>query len=148
MKTVQVALVGCGKAKLGVAAPVRELYTGGLFRASLADAERMCGGHVFVASAAHGLLPLAEVVEPYDVTLRTFTRQQRQVWGAGVLAQLQRLYPAGAVRVLVYAGKVYAEPLRAALSAGWEMEEPLAGLSQGQRLAILKQRRLASAVLP
>jgi hypothetical protein len=146
MTQLKVGLVGCGKAKRAEESPARELYTGGLFRASLAEAEAVCGGHVYVVSAKYGLLPLAEVVKPYDTTLRDFTPEQRGTWGWAVIAQLQRSYAAGGVDLHVYAGRLYVEPLRAALGGGWVLTEPLQGLGQGQRLAELKRRRLEREV--
>ncbi|HZI08132.1 MAG TPA: hypothetical protein VEZ71_29200, partial [Archangium sp.] len=105
MTLLKVGLVGCGKAKRSEASKARDLYTGGLFRASLADAEAECDGHVYVASAQHGLLPLEELVQPYDVTLRSFAAEWRLSWGRGVMASLQRLYAAGGVELQVYAGR-------------------------------------------
>lgn len=145
MTRVKVALVGCGKAKQAQPAPARALYTGGLFRASPAEAEAQCGAHVYVVSAEHGLLRLAEVVAPYDTTLRDYDGRGRLIWGRGVVAQLRRGLPADGVELYVYAGRLYVEPLQAALPEGWTLMEPLKGLGQGRRLAELKRRRLSRA---
>ncbi|WP_244982189.1 DGQHR domain-containing protein DpdB [Corallococcus exercitus] len=150
---VQVALVGCGKAKLKHRAPAHGLYTGNLFRAHLAEAEATTP-HVYVVSALHGLLPLDEEVEPYDVTLRGMRREERAAWGRQVVEALARRYPANAVELLVYAGRMYSEPLRDALAAGqlewWTLVEPLRGATQGARLRILAEasRMRAAARAP
>src|SRR5215217_1569295 len=145
---VKVALVGCGKAKLARSARARELYTGPLFRAHLTEAEATCS-HVYVVSALHGLLPLGDEVEPYNVTLRDMQREERAAWGRQVVDSLARLYPAGVVELQVYAGDVYAEPLRAALvespREGWTLVEPLQGATQGARLRVLSAARRARA---
>ncbi|MCY1047584.1 DGQHR domain-containing protein DpdB [Corallococcus sp. bb12-1] len=145
---IQVALVGCGKAKLTHPAPARDLYTGPLFRAHFAEAEATTS-HVYVVSALHGLLPLAARVEPYDFTFRGQGRDYSAAWGRLLLESLTRLYPAGAVDVLVYAGRSYAEPLHDALAesslAGWTVKEPLKGAGQGARLRILCEARRVRA---
>ncbi|WP_426751676.1 DGQHR domain-containing protein DpdB [Myxococcus sp. Y35] len=146
MTPLRIALVGCGKAKLTHAAPARELYTGALFRAHLAEAEAT-SQHVYVVSALHGLLALDAEVEPYDVTLAGFDRDARAAWGRGVLESLARIYPAGSVELYVYAGAAYVAPLRAALAAspleGWTLVEPLKGATQGVRLRMLSEVRRA-----
>lgn len=150
MTLLKVGLVGCGKAKRAEDSQARSLYTGGLFRASLAEAEAVCGGHVYVVSAEHGLLPLDELVKPYDTTLRSFTPEQRKLWGETVAAQLLRMYPAGGLHLMVYAGRTYVDPIHEATRVeqfrhDWKLEAPLEGLGQGQRLAELKRRRDARA---
>jgi len=68
----------CGAAKAAAPAPASELYVSATFRhylaAALAEAEatRQDLGHdveVLILSAKHGLLGLAEMVAPYDVTM-------------------------------------------------------------------------------
>ncbi|WP_249347139.1 DGQHR domain-containing protein DpdB [Corallococcus exiguus] len=139
---VQVALVGCGKAKLKHRAPARDLYTGNLFRAHLAEAEATTS-HGYVVSALYGLLPLDEEVAPYDVTLLGMAHEKRAAWGRQVVDALARLYPAGAVELLVYAGRTYVDPLQDALAAApreeWTLVEPLKGATQGARLRILAE---------
>lgn len=141
---LQVALVGCGKAKLQHRAPAHELYTGSLFKAHLKEAAANTS-HVYVVSALHGLLQLDEQVDPYDATLLEKPLAERVAWGQKVMDSLARLYPAGGVELLVYAGRSYADPLRAALESAprseWTVTEPLRGAGQGARLRILKAAR-------
>lgn len=145
---LRIALVGCGKAKRAHAAPARDLYTGPLFRAHLAEAEASCQ-HVFVVSALHGLVAHAAQVEPYDVTLASMARSERDAWGRRVVEALARIYPDGSVSVElhVYAGAAYVAPLRAALEEspreGWTLVEPLKGATQGERLRVLAEARRA-----
>ena len=49
MTTTKIALLGCGKAKLAIPAPARELYTGSLFRAALRLVD--AGGFYFLGRA-------------------------------------------------------------------------------------------------
>ena len=78
MRTI--ALVGCGKSKLSVPAPAKDLYTGTLFRMVRAYAERFCTGWG-ILSAKHGFLLPDEVIEPYDKTMAQLgDRDYRRAW--------------------------------------------------------------------
>lgn len=66
-------VIPCSGAKLGHAAPARELYTGSMFRYALgktSQAAELTGGRVLILSARYGLVELDTVLEPYDVTLK------------------------------------------------------------------------------
>ncbi len=133
---MRVGIVGCGKAKAAAPAPARDLYTGALFRKSLAHAERTCD-RVYVASALHGLLELDQEVAPYERTLKVYGLSDRLAWGGRVVSAIR---VQGAVTLVVYAGADYEQPLkRAALYRGWAVETPLHGLQIGQRLQWLTE---------
>lgn len=66
-----VTVIPCSGAKLAHAAPAGELYTGSLHKLARQAAEALRGRHggrVLILSAAHGLLELEQLLEPYDVT--------------------------------------------------------------------------------
>ncbi|MFJ2922876.1 DUF6884 domain-containing protein [Streptomyces sp. NPDC087307] len=65
-----VVVIPCSGPKLSHPAPAGELYTGSLHTHArrTADALTAHGGTVLVLSALHGLLPLDQVIEPYDHT--------------------------------------------------------------------------------
>lgn len=125
---MRIALVGCGKLKASTRA-ARDLYLGGLFRLARRYAETHDAW--WVLSAAHGLVHPDEVLVPYDERLRPGD----EMWGVRVAWQLARAVPPDATLV-VLAGAPY---------AGWRglvrqrVEEPLAGLGIGKRLAWLKR---------
>jgi DGQHR domain-containing protein len=126
-----IGLVGCSKRKLPHPAPARELYISPLFQ----FAARYCGATCdcwFVLSAKHALVEPAEMLAPYDVTLRHLTTAGRETWACRVVEQLRQrgLLNAGH-RFQLHAGAVYARPLTRHLPA----EQPLAGLGIGQRLS-------------
>jgi DGQHR domain-containing protein len=136
---VDVGLVGCGKAKLGHAAPAAELYCSPLFRMASRYCSLTCDAW-FVLSARHGLLEPGRLVEPYDVALSDMPSRQRRQWAERVVGQLrQRGLLAPGHRFLLHAGADYAEPLAGLIDA----EQPLRGLGIGRRLAWYG-RRLAA----
>lgn len=137
-RAVRVGLVACAKTKRDREAPARELYKSGLFTLSLAHAEKRCD-ETFVVSAAHGLLELDQVVQPYDRTLRDLPKKERLAWGSRLVDAVAGRYGPLALHVLVFAGLDYLEPIEAAARRrAWVLEAPLARKTIGQRLAWLK----------
>ncbi len=140
-----VVLVGCGKAKSDKPARARELYTSPLFRKSLELAE-LVGDAVYVISAAHGLLSLDDIVEPYDHTMTGKSAAEREQWAVDVLKKiaLDTLGSHVKLRVMILAGESYSKPLVAEiekrLATGWvEPIDLLKGLQIGERLSFLNK---------
>lgn len=135
-QAVDLVLVSCAKRKRATAAPARDLYTSPLFRKSRAYAEST-GTPWFVLSAKHGLVSHATVLEPYDVTLATTSREYRREWARRVLHELEVAVDSLDGRSIeIHAGAAYTTSLRPLLeSRGALVSEPLQGLRQGQRLA-------------
>lgn len=129
----QVGLVSCAQVKLDSECEAHRLYVSDLFRKALAYALATCD-EVFVLSALHGVVPLDQVVAPYDVTLAKMTRAERTRWGCLVARQLDAMRLAGSAYVAL-AGDKYVAPLR---EQGFEVVEPLAGLEVGERKQWLK----------
>jgi hypothetical protein len=105
-------VIPCGGAKLDRPAPAAELYTGSMFRHTLAKATRRAEldqvegvgpARVLILSARYGLVELGQVLEPYDlkmtdkgsVTAQDLTEQARRLgmeWGSQVYGLLPRAY--------------------------------------------------------
>lgn len=131
----QVVLVGCSSRKAPDPMPARELFRGGSFQKAR-DRAVLMGVPWFVLSAKYGLLDPDDVVGPYDVFLGDQPSAYRRAWGEWVAAQLGVRLPLAGVTVEVHAGDAYCAPLRGPLQRlGATLSEPLAGLSQGKRLA-------------
>ncbi len=141
----RVVLVGCGAAKLSRRAPARELYTSNLFRMSLTYAQKIAAvERVFVLSAMHGIVPLDQELKPYERKLSDYGgKQDREAWGGRTIGQLsdQPSVPPRGQRgeLVMLAGKDYVEAMVFdARDAGWQLVEPLKGLTRGARLAWLR----------
>lgn len=65
-----IIVIPCGASKGATAAKARDLYTGAMFKHTLAAAEAIAadvpGSRIVIMSARYGLLDLETVVEPYD----------------------------------------------------------------------------------
>jgi len=135
-------LIACSGTKAAAASPAADLYQGDLFSKSLAWARRQGCTEVAILSAKHGLVPLDQLVEPYDESLVKATLAQRRRWAEGVLASLQQRWPlvAQACEVTLLAGRRYTEPLIELIreaAPGTLIRRPLAGLGIGQQKAWL-----------
>lgn len=136
MRAPRVALIGCGKLKSSRTCAAAMMYRSALFRSSLRYAVATCD-KVFVLSAKHGLLPLDRVIEPYDQTLPR-DRAGREAWGRAVAAQLDQAVPDLDTQIVVLAGERYADAIIPE-DREYLWEEPLRGLSIGERLAWLRR---------
>lgn len=72
----KISLVACLKTKLEKPAPARDLYQSPLFQKASAYCERTYD-RWFILSAKYGLLDPKFVIEPYDLSLKSMTREER-----------------------------------------------------------------------
>ena len=81
------------------------------------------------------MIPADQIIAPYDVTLMGAGRKQRRIWDNKVLQQLVSCLETDS-HIVLLAGRDYSEfvagPLR---RMGHVVDEPLAGLRQGEQLA-------------
>lgn len=132
-----VALIACASQKRDEPAPTRDLYQSALFRKSLRYVEEVVEpDRAFVLSAKHHLLPLDEVVAPYDRTLNRMGAEERREWAERVLDQLRERADLEDDRFTVLAGQKYREHLVPHLK--W-VEVPLEGLRIGEQLQFLTE---------
>jgi len=130
------SLISCSKTKSSHGAPAAALYESPLFRKSLLaalDASKQ----TYILSAKHGLLGLGDVIDPYDVTLKTMSRTDKIDWARRTGDQLHKVLRPGDT-VGLYCGEEYSAPLRETIrSTGVRIVEPLFHLSLGLRLRLL-----------
>ncbi len=104
---IDIILVGCVKGKRHHAAPARNLYTSTAWKYRQQYAE-LHGHPWFILSAKHGLLGPDDWIEPYDMTLKTFSAPERREWSSRVLDNLVTKVPdLRGKNIEVHAGKDY-----------------------------------------
>ncbi len=136
---IHVALIGCVAQKLNHPAPARDLYTSALFRYRLAWAERHAD-RVFVLSAGYHLVELDQVLQPYDASLNTASKEERLAWAATVWGQLHQRLDVPETRFTLLAGRNYVTHLRQWLRVNAAAcETPLARMPIGRQLQWLKR---------
>jgi cytoplasmic iron level regulating protein YaaA (DUF328/UPF0246 family) len=135
---IHVTLIACSATKLNHAAAAQHLYAGELFKKSKAFAETS-GKPYFILSALHGLVEPDRIIAPYNVTLKTKRKREREAWGNRVVKDIAWNVPAASTITLL-AGSDYATQIEGPLkSKGFTVIRPLEGLSIGQQLAALKK---------
>jgi hypothetical protein len=136
----RLVVIGCGAAKLDERAPAAELYTGQHFRACLLTARALVPDErIRILSARHGLVGLADELDPYDVRMGqagciTADELARQV------VELDELNS----QVLALCGAAYVAVLRRVFGI---VITPLAGLGIGRQrheLAVMRARAASS----
>jgi hypothetical protein len=145
------ALVSCTKLKaLGVCRAADLYRRSPLFRGAWEYAGRVAG-HRMILSAKYGLLRPDTLVSPYEQTLATAGRAERDGWAARVHVQLRAAPEYREANTVVWlAGEAYRDALLPLVEReGKRCEVPMRGLTQGQQLSWLNaQRSGRTAALP
>lgn len=140
----QVALVGCGKAKLTSGhVQAKDLYIGVPFRMAYAHALNTADD-VFVLSAMHGLISPHTYLVPYDMSMVQIPPSKHLRWGQEVLAALHNMYPTERLAVTFYAGQQYVSPIMRAMTdedCYWTFTNPLEGMGLFERLKWFKDHK-------
>jgi len=132
-----VALVGCVKKKLSRATSAADLYVSPLFKRQREWATARCD-RWFILSAKYCLVAPDDVIEPYELTLKTLPAAEKRAWSAHVVDQLKRAIGSlDGIYFEIYAGADYVEfGLIAGLkAAGGVVALPWRGLGLGERIA-------------
>lgn len=83
-----IILVSCVKLKNQRPSAAKDLYCSTLFKEMRRFAESK-GGSWGILSAKYGLLMPDDQIEPYELTLNTMRKPQRQSWSSGVWQRLE-----------------------------------------------------------
>ncbi len=146
--TKRVALVSCVANKLDLAAKARDLYISPLFVKSLSVAEKTSDA-THILSAHHGLVDLDTIIAPYNITLASFGKRDRLVWGRLIVESLVRRYSGETTEFTIFAGAVYVDPITEVLNERrkrdakvgmWNLHDPMHGLEIGERLRWLNEQ--------
>jgi hypothetical protein len=129
---MKIALIGCVKKKVSYKTKAELLYDSTLFKYSLQYAKQE-SDKVFILSAKYGLLSLDRTIEPYEVTLNTFSEQEKIEWSNMVFKQIKK--DIGLNNQFMYlCGSNYKKYLLDILPGS----DPLKGLGLGKRIQWLK----------
>ncbi len=135
MKTV--VLISCVKTKLKEPAKVEDIYISDWFKSALIFAKFLKPDVIYVLSAKHGLLALNDVIEPYELTLKTMKSRDIKAWAIGVVEKLNLVSDLQHDRFVILAGEKYRKFLVSHLV---HHEVPMAGLTSGKQLQFLKNQ--------
>jgi hypothetical protein len=143
----RIVLIACVSKKKKEISPAKYLYTSTLFTYSLKYAYTLNPDKILILSALHHLLDLEKEIEPYDVTLsnvpkakrkpglKILNSQEKIIWGKEVVRLLSKQSDLQYDKFIVLAGQEYIKPIKAHIRY---LDDRLHGLSQGKRIAYLK----------
>ncbi len=86
----RIFLISCVKGKKPFRARAADLYDSALFRKMFQYAQGHSPDAVLILSAKYGLLDPDDVIDPYELTLKTMPISEVKVWAARVVEQLRR----------------------------------------------------------
>lgn len=138
---VHIALVGCSKLKREGSHKARDLYKSPLFRKSLVYAE-MLVRPVYILSSRYDLLELDREISDYDDHLGDRPTDVRLAWAERIVDSLIAKH-GQSLKLTLLAGHLYTKPIRQTLRLNgcqWKINEPMKGLSVGERLRWLNER--------
>ncbi len=134
-----VGLISCGSKKRPSAARAKDLYASALFAKSREFVERRCDSW-FILSAKYGLVEPTDIIEPYEETLNTKPRRERDEWSDRIWAVLHQRLTSGD-RVTILAGERYRESLVPLMTEyGCHVDVPMKGLGIGRQLQWLSHQ--------
>lgn len=139
----RIGLVGCVKEKATRPAKAQDLYTSTLFRGRRRFVESSCG-QWWILSALHGLLHPDDVLEPYDVTLKSMPVAQRRRWSAHVLRSIDdRIHLRHGDVIELHCGAEYRDfgLVEGLKHRGVVLENPTQGMPIGKQLSFYKRGR-------
>ena len=135
---MHIVFIACVGTKLNNPAPAEELYISPLFKKALAYARTLQADRIYILSALYGLVPLTQVIAPYNKTLLKMSRGQREQWAQLVFDQLalEGVHPYQCTATFL-AGVRYREQLAPLFQSA---SVPMRGLGIGKQLAWLTQK--------
>lgn len=104
----QIAFISCSKTKKKKSCPAKEMYQGTLFKKTLTYTFPKFKS-IFILSAKYGLLDLETIIDPYELTLKTFSKKEKQKWANDIRKQIESKKIQ--TPIIVFAGKDYTEYL-------------------------------------
>lgn len=103
--------IGCGVAKADHRTDAEHMYIGSLTQKSLEYAEKYFKkSHIFILSAKHHILRLSDIIDPYNLTLKDMSEEEKDKWAKEVIDQARER----SIKIdnqYFIAGQDYLEPL-------------------------------------
>lgn len=135
-----VFIISCCSTKLGKKAKAKDLYISRLFKSARGLAESYPCSSWWIASAKHGLVHPEEYVEPYDTSLSSFGKKDREKWGRYIRREMVRRI-ANPHKIVLLCGEDYTKQiLPGAKVLTKRVYTPLKGLALGEQTKWLKEK--------
>lgn len=133
----KIVLLSCVATKLPKPAPAGKLYNSPLFKGSLEYANSLNPDDIVILSAKHYVLPLDQVIAPYDKTLLNMPSEEVKEWAEEVLRRLRKKYNLEEDEFIILAGAKYRKYIVPEIK-NWS--SPVEGKRIGQQLQFYAQK--------
>ena len=137
----RIVLLSCTKSKLDSPSQAQDLYSPSpMFQKTKAYGETLKPDKTFILSAKYHLTPMEKELEPYDMTLKDFNKDEKQKWGETVVSQMKEkgIDPQKDTFIFL-AGSEYIKPLKDHIPEE-NIENPMEGKRMGERLSWLNSQ--------
>jgi len=111
-----------------------------MFQKTKAYGETLKPDKTFILSAKYHLTPMEKELEPYNLTLKDFNKDEKQKWGETVVSQMKEkgIDPQKDTFIFL-AGSEYIKPLKDHIPEE-NIENPMEGKRMGERLSWLNSQ--------
>jgi|TARA_Y100000310_G_scaffold327866_1_gene394879 hypothetical protein len=137
----RIVLLSCTKSKLDKPSQAQDLYSPSpMFQKTKAYGETLKPDKTFILSAKYHLTPMEKELEPYNLTLKDFNKDEKQKWGETVVSQMKEkgIDPQKDTFIFL-AGSEYIKPLKDHIPEE-NIENPMEGKRMGERLSWLNSQ--------
>lgn len=131
-----IVFIGCVKLKQNKSCTAETLYNSTLFKCALNYAKKLKPRKIFILSAKHGVLELNDVIAPYNETLNTKTKREKQLWAYKCYCQLKEKEINFNEPVVWLCGENYRKYLMQKFTNN---SVPIEGLGLGKQLKFYKE---------
>ena len=136
----RVGLIATARKKAAYPAPVVDFYCSPLFIRTLEYAKQHYDRFYFF-NTKDGLLLPDDIMVPYHLSIKNFSKEQKKAWAQSVVQDLLKLELPECITLYLHGGLVYREFLEPELKAcGFTYEVPLRGYGIGEQLNWYKQQ--------
>jgi hypothetical protein len=133
----KIVLLSCVKTQRSSKSLAKDLYLSPFFKKSLAYAYKLNPDKIFILSSKYGLIELDEIIEPYDVELKSESASERQDWASKVLTALKNKTDIKHDHFVLLAINKYLEYIEYEIV---NKETPMKHLSRGAKLHYLDEK--------
>jgi|APSaa5957512622_1039677.scaffolds.fasta_scaffold16876_3 hypothetical protein len=139
---MKLGLLSCTKSKQNYTCSAAKMYEPSTLFSKAYRYARKNYDIIGILSAKYGILLPDEIIEPYELSLKTMRKKHKQAWAVQVNSELSSKFNFESIsRIYIHAGKDYREHLLPLIEKRKiAVEIPLEGLSFGQQLKWYKDR--------
>jgi len=138
---MDIYLLSCTKTKEKRRCSAKQMYSkSALFKLMWDYAETAKAKKIYILSAKYGVLSPDDLIDPYDMTLKTMSSKEKKVWAYDAYVNLTHRKVKRGDNIIFLAGEDYSKYLDIAFKKNdYKTIHPLKGLGMGKRMEFMKK---------